>query len=200
VRPDLELIAGLVPSGARVLDVGCGDGALLHHLSRNRGCRVQGVERDPDALIACMRRGIPVLEVDADKGLADFGDGAFDVVVLSQTLQALHRPREVLREIVRVGAVGIVSFPNFGHWRVRLQLLARGRMPVSRTLPHPWHSTPNLHLCTIVDFEETARREGIEILQRRALDPRGLPANGPVVRHPNLLAAGAAYLIRRRAR
>jgi len=197
LRADLELVAGLVPHGARVLDLGCGDGALLEHLARERGCRVQGVERSPDAVVECMRRGIPVMELDVDGGLGDFGDAAFDVVVLSQTLQALHRPREVLGEMVRAGRVGIVSFPNFGHWAVRVGLLVRGRMPSSRTLPHAWYETPNIHLCTIDDFEALARAEGLELLRRRLLDARGGPAGGTAERRPNLLAAGAAYVVRR---
>jgi len=197
VRADLELVAGLVPTGARVLDLGCGDGALLEHLARERGCSVQGVESAPDAVVACLRRGIPVMELDVDGGLADFGDGAFDVVVLSQTLQALHRPREVLGEVVRAGGVGIVSFPNFGHWAVRLRLLARGRMPSSRTLPHAWYETPNIHLCTIGDFEDLARADGLQIVERLLLDARGGPAAPIVSQRPNLLAAGAAYVLRR---
>ncbi len=197
MRADLELVAGLVPHGARVLDLGCGDGDLLEHLARRRDCRVQGVERSPEAVLACLRRGIPVMELDVDAGLGDFEDGAFDVVVLSQTLQALHRPREVLGEVVRAGRVGIVSFPNFGHWAIRLDLLVRGRMPSSRTLPHAWYETPNIHLCTIADFEDLAREEGLEILRRRLLDPRGGPAGGLAARRPNLLAAGAVYVVRR---
>ena len=199
MRADLTLVAGLVPAGSRVLDLGCGDGALLEHLAQVRGCRVQGAERSPDAVVACLRRGIPVVELDVDAGLADFGDAAFDVVVLSQTLQALHRPRDVLREMVRVGRVGIVSFPNFGHWAIRLRLLATGRMPSSRTLPHAWYDTPNIHLCTVADFEALARAESLVVRQRRLLDAAGRAATGPASRRPNLLAAGAAYVVERGA-
>ena len=199
MRADLALVAGLVPPGSRVLDLGCGDGALLDHLARTRGCRVQGAERSPDAVVACLRRGIPVVELDVDAGLSDFGDAAFDVVVLSQTLQALHRPRDVLREMVRVGRVGVVSFPNFGHWAIRLRLLATGRMPSSRTLPHAWYDTPNIHLCTVADFEALARAEGLVVRQRRLLDAAGGAATGRVSRRPNLLAAGAAYVVERGA-
>jgi methionine biosynthesis protein MetW len=199
MRADLTLVAGLVPPGSRVLDLGCGDGALLDHLANARGCRVQGAERSPDAVVACLRRGIPVVELDVDSGLSDFGDRAFDVVVLSQTLQALHRPRDVLREMVRVGRVAIVSFPNFGHWGLRLRLLAAGRMPSSRTLPHAWYDTPNIHLCTIADFEALARAEGLVVRQRRLLDASGRAATGLAGRRPNLLATGAAYVVERPA-
>ena len=199
MRADLALVAGLVPPGSRVLDLGCGDGSLLDHLARARRCRVQGAERSPDAVVACLRRGIPVVELDVDSGLTDFGDGAFDVVVLSQTLQALHRPRDVLREVVRVGRVGIVSFPNFGHWAIRLRLLVAGRMPSSRTLPHAWYDTPNIHLCTVADFEALARAEGLVVRERRLLDAAGRAATGLVGRRPNLLAAGAAYVVERGA-
>ena len=199
MRADLTLVAGLVPAGSRVLDLGCGDGALLDHLAHVRGCRVQGAERSPDAVVACLRRGIPVVELDVDAGLADFGDGAFDVVVLSQTLQALHRPRDVLREMVRVGRVAIVSFPNFGHWAIRLRLLATGRMPSSRMLPHAWYDTPNIHLCTLADFEALARAESLVVRQRRLLDAAGRAAGGPARRRPNLLATGAAYVVERGA-
>jgi methionine biosynthesis protein MetW len=197
VRADLDLIAQMVPRGSRVLDLGCGDGDLLAELIGARGCRGQGVEVSREALHACVERGVPVVEADIDRGLPEFEDGSFDVVVLSQTLQAVHRPAVVLREVTRVGRVGIVSFPNFGHWRLRVQLLARGKMPVTRTLPYRWHETPNIHLCTVRDFEALARAEGLTLLERRLLDAGGGPAPPRARGRPNLLAAGAAYLLRR---
>lgn len=197
MRADLDLVAQMVAPGSRVLDLGCGDGALLAELIAARGCRGQGVEVSREALHACVERGVPVVEADIDRGLPDFEDGSFDVVVLSQTLQAVHRPALVLREMTRVGRLGVVSFPNFGHWRPRLQLLARGRMPVTRPLPYRWHDTPNIHLCTIRDFEALARAEGLTVLARRLLDGGGFGAPARVARRPNLLAAGAAYLVRR---
>lgn len=197
MRADLDLVAQMVAPGSRVLDLGCGDGDLLAALIASRGCRGQGVEVSREALHACVARGVPVVEADIDRGLPEFEDGSFDVVVLSQTLQAVHRPALVLREMMRVGVLGIVSFPNFGHWRPRVQLLASGKMPVTRTLPHRWHDTPNIHLCTLRDFEALARAEGLTPLERRLLDVRGGPAPRRASRRPNLLAAGAAYLLRR---
>lgn len=197
MRADLDLVARMVPPGSRVLDLGCGDGDLLAELIASRGCRGQGVEVSREALHACVERGVPVVEADIDRGLPEFEDGSFDVVVLSQTLQAVHRPALVLREVTRVGRLGIVSFPNFGHWRLRVQLVARGKMPVTRTLPYRWYETPNIHLCTVRDFEALARAEGLTLLDRRLLDASGGTAPARARRRPNLLAAGAAYLLRR---
>jgi methionine biosynthesis protein MetW len=197
VRPDLAIVADMVPSGSRVLDLGCGDGDLLAELIGARGCRGQGVEVAPEAFHACITRGIPVVQADIDEGLPDFEDASFDVVVLSQTLQATRHPVRVLREMMRVGRVGVVSFPNFGHWRVRAYLGARGRMPVSRSLPYPWHETPNIHLCTLRDFEDLAAGEGLRLADRRLLDIDGRGGPGRAARRPNLLAAGAAYLLTR---
>lgn len=196
MRPDLAIVADMVPAGSRVLDLGCGDGDLLAELIA-RGCRGQGVEASPDAFHACVTRGIPVIQADIDEGLPDFEDTSFDVVVLSQTLQATRHPALVLRELMRVGHIGVVSFPNFGHWRARMYLGVRGRMPVSRTLPYPWHETPNIHLCTLRDFEDLARTEGLRLSERRLLDAEGRAAPAPVARRPNLLAAGAVYLLAR---
>jgi methionine biosynthesis protein MetW len=187
----------MVAPGSRVLDLGCGDGSLLAELIATRRCRGQGVEVAREALHACVERGVPVVEADIDRGLPEFEDGSFDVVVLSQTLQAVRRPAVVLREVTRVGRLGIVSFPNFGHWRPRVQLALAGKMPVTRTLPYRWHETPNIHLCTIRDFEALARAEGLTLLDRRLLDAGGGPAPARAARRPNLLAAGAAYLLRR---
>lgn len=197
MRADLDVVAGMVPRGARVLDLGCGDGDLLADLIGSRGCRGQGVELSSDALHACITRGIPVVQADIDEGLPDFEDASFDVVVLSQTLQATHRPARVMREMMRVGRAGIVTFPNFGHWRVRAGLALRGRMPVSRALPYPWYETPNIHLCTLRDFEALAASEGLQVSERRLLDACGRAAPPRAARRPNLLAAGAAYLLTR---
>jgi len=196
MRPDLDVIASLVPPGARVLDLGCGDGALLEELMR-RGNDVLGVEISDDGVMACMGRGVPVLQDDIDQGLDDLADDAFDVVVMSLTLQAVHRPALVLREMARVGRRSIVSFPNFGRWRLRAQLAAKGRMPVSPLLPYAWHETPNIRLCSITDFEALARAEGLRVEQRILLDEGGSPVGGLAERSPNLLAAGVVYLLGR---
>ncbi len=197
MRPDLQLVADLVRPGSRVLDLGCGDGELLAHLIAERRCGGTGIEADADGFHRCLARGVPVRQADIDDGLGDFGDATYDVVILSQTLQATRRPAAVLREVMRVGRAGIVSFPNFGHWRLRLDLLARGRMPVSSVLPYAWNETPNIHLCTVRDFEALLHREGIRAVRRTLLDPNGsAAAHAPRLR-PNLLAAGAVYLLGR---
>jgi len=196
MRPDLDVVASLVPPGARVLDLGCGDGALLQELMR-RGNDALGVEISDDGVMACMGRGVPVLQDDIDQGLDDLADDSFDVVVMSLTLQAVHRPALVLREMARVGRRSIVSFPNFGHWRLRTQLAAKGRMPVSPLLPYAWHETPNIRLCSITDFEGLVRAEGLRVEQRILLDEGGSPLGGLSERAPNLLAAGVVYLLGR---
>ena len=183
----------MIPAGLRVLDLGCGDGALLEHLIRVGGCDGHGVEISTDGFHACIDRGVPVVQADIDDGLDDFESGSFDVVVLSQTLQATRRPAFVLQEMMRVAPAGIVSFPNFGHWRIRMGLLGRGRMPSSRLLPYAWHETPNIHLCTIRDFEELLRGEGLQVTVRVPLNTAGGRAPSGVERRPNLLAAGAVY-------
>lgn len=178
LRPDLALIARAVPAGARVLDVGCGDGALLAHLREALGVRPYGLELDPAQVARAMARGLPVVQGDADRDLADWPEDAFDVAILSQTIQATRAPAKVLAELARIARRTIVSFPNFGHWRVRLALALRGRMPETRTLPHRWHDTPNIHLCTLSDFEALAGETGWSIEQRWAL-ARGRPLAGP---------------------
>lgn len=193
MRPDLALVAGMVPAGARVLDLGCGDGALLEHLIRVGGCDGHGVEISTDGFHACIDRGVPVVQGDIDDGLGEFESGSFDVVVLSQTLQATRRPAFVLQEMMRVAPAGIVSFPNFGHWRIRLGLVTRGRMPSSRLLPYSWYETPNIHLCTIRDFEDLVRSERLRVTARVPLNLAGGRAQSQVERRPNLLAAGAVY-------
>lgn len=184
----------MVPRGSRVLDLGSGDGELLAHLAAERGCAVSGIEQSDDGFFACVARGVPVVQADIDRGLADYGDGAFDVVILSQTLPATHRPGLVLSEMMRTGRAGIVSFPNFAYWRHRVHLALRGRMPVSGVLPYPWYDTPNIHFCSLADFERLARELSLRITSRTLLDEDGAVAAGRAVAlRPNLCAAGAVY-------
>ena len=163
VRGDFRLIANMIESGSRVLDVGCSDGALLEYLAREHGIVGRGMELSQAGVNASVSRGLSVVQGNADTDLVDYPDGAFDYVVLSQTLQATHDPRKVMEQLVRIGRHAIVSFPNFGYWRVRLRLLFAGRMPVTPSLPDHWYETQNIHLCTILDFVELCQRCGIDI-------------------------------------
>jgi methionine biosynthesis protein MetW len=186
-RPDFAAIAHWVAAGARVLDLGCGDGALLRYLWQAREAPGYGVEIDDDSVLACVENDVNVLQVDLESGLSLFADSSFDCVILSQTLQAVRHTEGILREMLRVGREAIVSFPNFGHWSARLQL-ALGRMPVSASLPYEWYETPNVHHCTINDFEDLCRRLGIRIRERIVLHE-----GKPVTVIPNLLGSLAVY-------
>jgi methionine biosynthesis protein MetW len=163
LRPDLAIIAANVAPGARVLDIGCGDGALMAALRDRLGADARGLELDPANVAAAVARGLSVIQGDADLDLADYPTGAFDYAILSQTLQTTRRPDRVLGELLRIGRRAFVSFPNFAHWRVRLSLLWGGRMPVTRLLPLAWYETPNIHHVTIDDFREFVRRRGIAV-------------------------------------
>jgi methionine biosynthesis protein MetW len=185
-----------VPEDATVLDLACGDGQLLDELVREKRVRGSGVDIDNQAIEACVAKGLSVFHGDLDEGLADFSDGSHDVVILSLSLQQLRRPRMIVREMVRVGRVAIVSFPNFAHWSVRAQLFFQGRMPVSAQLPYQWWDTPNIHLCTIRDFRTLCREEGLSIeheVYLRALD-------APPPSHqalPNLMARVGIFAVTR---
>jgi len=167
-RPDFAAIAAWIPEGASVLDLGCGDGALLRHLKETRKVYGYGVEICDDNIVACIRNGVNVIQGDLDSGLSGFETNAFDFVILSQTLQATRHTEALVREILRVGREGILSFPNFGHWRTRLSVLT-GNMPVSEELPFQWYDTPNVHLCTLDDFEDFCRKCQVQILERRVM-------------------------------
>lgn len=173
LRRDLEAIARLVPEGSRVLDLGCGGGELLRFLREKRSAHVHGVELDLDNVASCVRADVPVIQADLDQGLTGFPDDAFDLVILSQTLQVVRKPALVLREMLRVGQRGIVSFPNFGHARVRSYLTLRGRMPMSRSIPYSWYDTPNIHHTTLKDFEDFVQANGGTIEQLIPLRTRG---------------------------
>ena len=163
------LIASLVPEGARILDVGCGDGALMTTLTRARGAKAYGLEIDAGEVAAAVARGLSVVQGDAETDLAAYPPGGFDAVILSNSLQALRAPRAALRRATSIGRRAIVSFPNFGHWRVRASLLRSGRMPQSRALPTPWYETENIHLCTVLDFLDLCRADGLTVLTAHAV-------------------------------
>ncbi|MBX3637188.1 MAG: methionine biosynthesis protein MetW [Rubrivivax sp.] len=186
-RRDLELIAELVPAGARVLDLGCGNGELLATLRDRKGCSGYGIEISDANVAACVQRGVDVIQLNLDDGLALFDDHSFDVVLQLDTLQHLRHTERMLRETARVGRIGIVSFPNFAHWRNRLHVLA-GHMPVTRTLPYQWFDTPNIRVATFADFGVLARRCGLEVT-----DAFGLQDGRVVRRWPNLRASVAVF-------
>jgi methionine biosynthesis protein MetW len=196
MRPDLEVVAGLVQPGSRVLDLGCGDGQLLAHLARSLGCSGTGVDHDATTMTTAIRSGVAVIELDIDTQLAEFADDSYDLVVVSQTLQATRHPDRTLAQIGRIAGRGIVSVPNFGLWKHRAGLLVRGRMPVSAELPHPWYDTPNIHLATLADLEDLFTTGGFRVEARVLLDAHGRAATGVRARGPaNLLASGAVYLV-----
>lgn len=191
LRPDLAVIANWIKPGATVLDLGCGDGALLAHLQREKGCLCYGVEIADASVLACVRRGVNVIQRDIESGLGMFAASRFDVVVLSMAIQVTHQTERVLREMSEVGAEGIVSFPNFGHWYHAWSIL-RGRMPVSREMPYEWYNTPNLHLATLPDFEDFLAKFGYEV-RGSAFLTDGKPVNWL----PGLRATKAIYRFRR---
>lgn len=198
LRPDLRLIADLIGDGARVLDVGCGDGALLHYLSRRRGVDARGIELSMDGVRRSVTQGLSVVQGDAETDLKDYPDGAFDFVILSQTLQAMRRPREVLTHLLRIGRRAIVSVPNFGFWRIRLQLLLQGRMPRTRQLAYEWWDTPNIHLCTLADFRTLCDEMGVEVEKSLILNQDGRDAGLAHNRRlANLLGEQGVFLLRR---
>ena len=191
-RADFSTIAGWVAPSARVLDLGCGDGSLLAYLRESRGVSGYGIEIDDAGVLASIGNGVNVLQSDLESGLAGFDDQSFDSVILSQTLQAMRHIEELVAEMLRVGREAIVSFPNFGHWSHRLQVLS-GRMPVSKSLPYQWYNTPNVHLCTVADFDAFCETRAFHVLERVVL--RDGERVGLL---PNLLGSLAIYRFRKR--
>lgn len=190
-RKDMELIAQLVPEGSRVLDLGCGNGELLAHLRDRRRCTGYGIEISDANVLACTKRGVDVIQLNLEDGLSVFEDQSFDVVLQLDTLQHLRQTERMLVETARVGRLGIVAFPNFAHWRNRLQILA-GRMPVTRVLPYQWYDTPNIRVGTHADFEMLARKTGLKVIESFGIQ------SGRVVRwRPNLLADVAVFKFER---
>jgi methionine biosynthesis protein MetW len=198
-RLDLLLVADMVEPGSRVLDVGCGDGALLALLRDRRQVDGRGIEISRENVSRCLAKGLPVIQGDADTDLADYPNDAFDYVILSQTIQATRQPRVVLENLLRIGQRAIVSFPNFGHWRIRYDIGLRGRMPTTENLPHSWYDTPNIHFCTIRDFVGLCRDIGAKMEKAIALNAGGQPVR---VTMPwwvwNLFGEQAVFLLRRR--
>ena len=198
-RVDLERVADMVAAGARVLDVGCGDGELLHILAERRGVDGRGIEISREGVNECVAKGLAVIQGDADTDLIDYPDDAFDYVILSQTLQATRQPRYVLEQMLRIGQRAVVSFPNFGHWRIRLQVLLLGRMPQTDNLPYAWYESPNIHFCTIKDFRDLCEVAGARMEKAVALNAWGKPLrlNAPWW-FWNLFGEQAVFLLTRR--
>lgn len=190
-RPDFAAIAAWIPNGATVLDLGCGDGSLLRYLKETRAVRGYGVEISDLDILSCIDNGVNVIQNDLESGLADFESNSFDYVMLSQTLQATRHTEPLIQEMLRVGREGIVSFPNFGYWKNRINVL-RGNMPVSRELPYQWYDTPNVHLCTLHDFETFCSNHHVAVLERRVMT-----GNSEVKALPNLLGSTAVYRFQR---
>lgn len=196
LRPDLQIINEWIPNGARVLDLGCGDGTLLQALQQH-DVTGYGLEIDNAQIAQCISSDVNVIQADLDQGLPQFADQSFDFVILSQTLQAIKRPDFLLQEIVRVGQQAVIGFPNFGHWQCRLQLALNGRMPISTTLPNQWFDTANIHLCTIKDFEQLCQRQQIDILKCSIVNHEHQDTFS-IKLSPNLFGEIALYQIKKR--
>lgn len=199
LRADLAIISRWIPAGARVLDLGCGDGTLLAHLMTEKDVTGYGLEIEPDNVVACVERGVNVLQLDLDEGLEQFEDNSFDFVLMTSALQEVRRPDMLLEEMLRIGHESVVTFPNFGHWKPRVSLGLRGVMPVSGALPNLWYDTPNIHLCTVRDFETLCAERGMDITRRYVVN-RAHRSNWGMRTFPNLLGEIALYQLRRDGR
>lgn len=197
IRVDLLLIADMIPEGSRVLDVGCGDGGLLDYLRREKNVDARGIELSQEGVNKSVSKGLSVIQGNAEEEISHFPDNSFDYVILSQTLQAMNRPDKILQELLRVGKRAIVSFPNFGNWRVRLHLMLFGRMPVTKSLDYPWYSTPNIHFCTIRDFVDLCRELDIKIEKGMAVSSVGSRIGFNAMALTNLLATQGLYVLTR---
>ncbi len=196
MRFDLHLIASWIKEGARVLDLGCGEGSLLEHLARHKKVIGSGIERNESRVATCIQKGLTVLQGDINEEVEDYPDNSFDYVILSQTLQQVYAPDDLIRSMLRIGKRGIVSFPNFSHWRVRLQLLTTGHAPVTRQLPYQWYDTPNIRVITLSDFRRFAREVGYRILKEVAIETQTPDRQGNIVRaFPDIRATYGIFLI-----
>ena len=196
MRFDLHLIASWIKEGARVLDLGCGEGSLLEHLARHKKVIGSGIERNESRVATCIQKGLTVLQGDINEEVEDYPDDSFDYVILSQTLQQVYAPDDLIRSMLRIGKRGIVSFPNFSHWRVRLQLLTTGHAPVTRQLPYQWYDTPNIRVITLSDFRRFAREVGYRILKEVAIETQTPDRQGNIVRaFPDIRATYGIFLI-----
>ena len=196
MRPDLDIIQHWIRPGSRVLDLGCGDGSLLEYLKIHRDVSEIGLEISPEKIQKCLARGVNVIEQDLNKSLANFKDKSFDTVLLTQTLQAVSYPDVLIDEMLRIGRNCIVTFPNFGHWRARLYLTTKGRMPVSNFMPYQWYNTPNIHFCTVRDFDVLCREKQIKVISRTVVDHLH-QGRWRIKLWPNMLGETAIYHISR---
>jgi methionine biosynthesis protein MetW len=198
VRFDLQLVASWIEAEARVLDLGCGTGELLSYLKKNKGVRGTGIEKEEDKVARCIAKGLSVMQGDINPEISDFPDKAFDYVVLSQTLQQVYEPAQLIMSMLRIGHNGIVSFPNFSHWQIRLQLLAKGYAPITPQLPYQWHDTPNIRVITLNDFKRFSRGVGFEIVRWAAINTRDEDKSGKMITWlPNLRATYGIFQIKR---
>ena len=197
LRPDLSIIQQWIRPESEILDLGCGEGELLSYLKNEKNVHGYGLEINPEKLTACIRNGVNVIEQNLDNGLGNFEDQSIDTVVMTQALQAVQRPDELLDEMLRIGKEAIVTFPNFGYWKTRFYLLLKGRMPMSDTLPYTWYDTPNIHMCTFRDFEILCRERGIRILNKTVVDDQHRE-HWSIRLWPAMLGEIAVYHITRR--